>query len=679
MQQTYSRLAGDDSYQQRNSHSMADIPITMTGTLPGELFNDPPHIIRATGDGLKDEQALRVASKISRAVAIDTSDAPFLLDSGNVIALGNTVLMSHSNSYRAECITRNGSQLNWGDYASYAEIDRASRACLVAADGYSLRTPEHVEPGDLLAVYSDTKIVAVDPHFSNGRHYPFEFAMVDAIDNGEVILSRRLVDRHTDNPRFLNLSTGPLRSVHGGGMLGLDWSESEGPTGVSSVGFSSDFTRGFIVDNCIFRHTGALVMRMNYDSLVKDLQINSQQETIKVYGVVVTASGKVNIDGLRGFGARHMFTTGGLQDNYSRYGTNHDIVVQNFDLNVGEAQTERSHGGILDTHAEGYGVVFRDGVVRGAGQSDMVSGTGTIYLMQTRSRGTRFENIRTEAGWNQKHVHYRLIGCNKPEIRNCVIKRGGQGIWARPLRHSRPVDGVLVDRCEIDTMRNDGIVLDGGSGHRITNTRIRDTSRSNTGYTSNHACISIHDTKGLGLGSVEVSNCDLAKSSHNQYSVSSGGLDSSNLMLRNNILEGYGNSSIGMDRTDPSAADLERVWGPENGRTNLVVEYPAHTLSDMFAYMPVNAEGAIYDGRGWIMGLLSEVIDDDNVCLYRTGQSIAAPLSIVHGSYHPTTDGRLLYFDTAELRYTAEVMGHPLLEVHSLTDQTIYARILGGE
>lgn len=320
--------------------------------------------LEATGDGATDEANLLAAVAQHGRVLIDSSASPMVLDSGNQI-LVNSAHIGSANAARARINLQNGTELFWGTYRSWATIDGASAACTIAADNRSMTTAEPISVGDLLFIIGDNKL-DIHPHLGLvGENRPFEIVKAHAIVDGVIYFDRPLEDTYTLNTRVVN-ATQSLTVINGGGMSDLDFSGSSNGTASLEVGFSVYIADGWRCRNVILQNTGALNIYYCDDTLIEDIAILGQEDTNGIYGISSTASGRFRINGYRGQSTRHMFTTSGPSSGNNRWGTCPHHIIENFDWVMNEYQND-TVAGAGDTHAEGLGVTFRNGVIRFAG------------------------------------------------------------------------------------------------------------------------------------------------------------------------------------------------------------------------------------------------------------------------------------------------------------------------
>ena len=640
------------------------------------------NVVTATGTASVDVALLEAAVAQYDRGLIDTSSSPLELGTGGLLQEWIGVSLDSATESSAKINLTNATTIQIGNYIGYSTLDGQATACTVAGDGMSLTTALSVSRGDMLCIFSDDNITGVVPHYSGGNDRPLEFVVVEEIQGNNVIFNRKLVDTHTVNSRVVNFTTNStIDSARGVKIRNLDFSGSNNTGDCMRINGQRDM----LVENCTFANAGEIYVRLSYNCQLRDIRIEGQLDTNSTYGITVIASGGIHIDTYHGWGCRHMVTTGGIDDETNRYGTCHDILTENFEFYGAEGQTDDSIV-VADTHSSGYKVTWRNGTVHLAGDSDDSGSGGILYGFGSRSRSTIWDRCRVVGAKGQKHVGWLLSSSNNAQLNQCEMDGGRAGVWSRNLgvTNSEPgCTGTLIRGCRFNEMKNEGILIDGGDAE-IIDTIVTETGEIDSGLVSGgtaRSAITFIDSDSVGMGSSSVRNCNLPKGTHNLYSVHQGPLTSATLKLIGNRIEGYDHCEIGIDRSLASAADLERAYSKLNFKEDNAIYYKSgHTISiSDDKYKPLTRDIELYESNSeYVIGIVMDAWAD-NVCVAKPGAIIRMPTSMMSGSYNPTSDGRVLYWDEVGEHYQATpVIGDAILEALHNDGTTISARVIGG-
>lgn len=482
----------------------------VSGDLEVEGLPEPPQLevkLVASGDSAFDCAGLNALIACGyRRIGIDTRSAPLILGSGEIIELDNAWLYP-SHTSEADVRLLNKTQLRWGKYISWARVDADSQSCTVATDGRSIAIPpsrENPAIGSTLCIMSDD-VLDVVPHIGGGTNRPQELVRVQSIVGNEIFLDRPLEDRYTINVRCTVMAD----RLRGGGMEGIDFSQSENGVDDLLQGIGVYGADGWRAEHITLANTGALNVYLSDDTLIEDLTINGQQTTRSIYGVASVCNGRFRINGYRGWGCRHMFTTGGYDDgNKNRYGTNPHHVIENFDWVMNETQSGTAVAGAGDTHAEGLGVTFRDGRISYAGNADYTSPVGTLYGIHGRSRRLRIERVKFRGDHSQKCIGVLLDGDRDTIVRDCDFEDLIIGCIVRNVgdKPGTPVcQRTWIQNSRFRNIRNEAILFNGGDGHTVSRCDIDGAGIRTGGYFgSKQSAITFNDYGTVGISNITV-------------------------------------------------------------------------------------------------------------------------------------------------------------------------------
>ena len=637
------------------------------------------NVVRATGTGTVDKALLEAAAAQYSSVLIDSTDSELVLDTGGLLAEFVDVSLDSATDSPARVSLSNGTTLQFGNYTSYGTLVDQSTACTVASDGNTLTTSLTVARGDLLCIFSQDNISGVQPHFSGGNQRPLEFAVAESVSGTTVVLNRKLVDSYTVTPKIANFTQNS--AVYGGrgaSIRNLDFSGSNNTQDAMRI----YGVRDFVIENVKMVNAGQVNTQLSYNTRISNITIEGQLDTNGTYGITAVSVGGFTVSNYRGHGCRHMFTTGGIADSTNRYGTCHDILIEDFEFHAAEGQSADAVV-VTDTHVEGYRVRHHNGTIYLAGDSDDSSSDGFLYAFGSRSRKTIWDRCRVYGTRGQKHCGWLLSSSDGAQINECEMSGGRIGIWSRNLgtTNTEPgSSGTVIRGAKIDDTKNEGILIDGGDaeivGAIITNTGEIDTGGIDG---SKKSAITFADSASVGVGQSIVRNCRLPRNSNNDYAIHQGTLTASNLELIGNRIEGYDNCELGLDRSLSSCAALERKYAKHNFRLDSAIYKAAsHTLDpDDDKHKPLTKSIAIYDSDDeYVIGLLMDAWTD-NVCVARPGTLVEIPSTMIDGTYDPSSN-RWLYWDSTGEHYQTSSTGSPILEGIDNDGTTVSARVIAG-
>ncbi len=682
-------------------------------------------VVIASGVSATDDARMQAAVASYDTVYIDDSAAALTLGEGTIIYLGSTVVDSVYSNDKARINLTNNSSFQWGDYGNMNSKLTDSigtngwTACTVAHAGGVIQTTTQFERGDYIVVAADNDL-GINPHFTGGQQRPFEIAKINQKEDGEVadqtarlaltgltagvriyqndtdvvweydggtisdnanwtaqsgdyeyVLERPLEDTYTSNVRFkqyLSAGSDPLLTT-AGGMHNIDLT---GSTNSGSTGMTAYHVMNLEMSNVDFKDTGQLALFGCYNARldrVKCLgQTGSGQDAGDVYGLSITACNNMVVSNFEAQNCRHFITTGGFGASPNRWGTCSGLIIRNA---IGY-MTGYDTGAVVgfETHPEGLGVRFIDCDVYMGGNSGISEGgfQPVLYGFQTRSRDTHFTHCRVHGSNTEKHVGFRASSSNGTHFIDCEIDGGLVGIWGTTAGSGDPAsETITIDSCHIQNTRNNGVVIDGGSNHKIINSTIENCGTSTAGIGGSElALVTFADTDATGtMSGIMVRNNCLSKDI-NTYSVYvDASIDSTEIEILDNDLRSYDRTSIGLDRSLGNAAELERAYSHKNNDRDrfAIITRSSHGLSvPNEEFNPILHDGTVYDdtvaNAGDIRGILVDVINTDTYVLANRGQFVDLTNSLVFAdSYSEVSDGSKLYWDENLSKFSASKPG----------------------
>jgi len=191
----------------------------------------------------------------------------------------------------------------------------------------------------------------------------------------------------------------------------------------------------------------------------------------------------------------------------------------------------------VDTHAEGWGVVFKDLDI-------YVGGDVCNVAAQTRSRNTVFDSVRVFGSGVSKGL--RAYAQNAV-FRNCHVEGGWIGLGIYPAANRvMEAQRIRVEGCTFTSMTGPGIDVRGGEGHTVTNCVFDRCGQRATGSPFRPGA---HIVVAEGARGVRVAHNDLPRRGTVQYSIAAERIGPSELTVVGNTVDGYGPGRVGFGRS----------------------------------------------------------------------------------------------------------------------------------
>ena len=200
----------------------------------------------------------------------------------------------------------------------------------------------------------------------------------------------------------------------------------------------------------------------------------------------------------------------------------------------------------VDTHAEGWGIVFKD--------LDIYVGGDTCNVAaQTRSRKTVFDNVRVFGSGVSKGL--RTFAANTI-FRNCHVEGGWTGLGIYPAANRvMEAHAVRIDGCTFTSINGPGVHIHGGEGHTVTRCTF---DRSGQRATRSPFRPAAHIVVGRDARAVRIAQNDMPRRGTVQYSIAADQIGPAELTVVGNTVDGYGPGRVGFGRAERlSAVDPE--------------------------------------------------------------------------------------------------------------------------
>lgn len=652
-------------------------------------------VVRATGVSATDTAALTAAAATSsKKIIIDDRTAPLTLSGGGFVYLHDKLVVPMSGQFGINL--SNSTVLQFGEYYSpvsqttnWQSFTLSADKCVVTSAGLT-----GVAVGDVLIFGSTDPITDIAPHFSLGTQLPGETAVVKVVSGSTYTLDTQLVDTYTTNAKVAVLSrtsaTGSVQKLSVDcGMIGANFEGSDQST--NAVLFYSCL-RPRIYDT-LLQKCGQIVFSVCNKPIVSGLDITHQKTANADYGITATWCDEGDFANIRAGSCRHAFTTGGFGTGITRYGTNRRNVVRD-SQSIPDGKDASGNTNIAwNTHAEGYGTTFKNIRTVLTGPSTISPSAGpSMIAFSDRARRTEYQNCRVVGNKLSLHRGWVLSGSDT-SLHDCEMNGGWAGVLAETtdVQNSSavvlPANRIKVYGGVFENFRNEAMIFNGGTGHRVIGATILTCGASSSGlWGSVRAGIAFADTDTLGLSDVAVEECYIPKQD-NLYSVGVDALTDADMVLRGNRFEGYGNASIGLNRSLSNVPQLEAAWGnQQQGRARyLYCEDTAHGYTTgTHLYRPIDIDMNILDDTATLVplaGILVDVIDANWMVLAQPGQDLLLPVAMLSGSYSISADGRKLYWDASAAKFAPTKPGDShatvpvLLQVFSLTATHLRCRV----
>ena len=250
-------------------------------------------------------------------------------------------------------------------------------------------TPSGVTPaaGDWVLMWSQDAISDAIPHSGTGYvQYPMELHQVHHNIGGKCYVESFIVDNMTSSPQCKVLSM-----LEGIVIADLKCTID---SSVSPANYAEFFTMrkcaNVTIRDCVFDRSSVGAVRLDACANVKieGISIEGGMMSSGIYGILVTVVNNVAIRDCRFIGTRHVFTTGGIGTlGGMRLGTPLNVSLKNCVVDCPPAGTDAGITGstvIIDTHPEGWGIVFEGNEINIAGGD----GTYAGYGISCRSRNS---------------------------------------------------------------------------------------------------------------------------------------------------------------------------------------------------------------------------------------------------------------------------------------------------
>lgn len=330
-----------------------------------------------------------------------------------------------------------------------------------AAMGEVVLTDAPVERGYYIICQSNDKI-AVEPHTKGGTQHPHEIHLVNYKQDKSVGLESVLVDTIDGNVSLLN----PLDGIVVEGINAI----CEGVQVNYATAMRFDGVTNLKIQDVRFTRNGPGAIWLNnaYNCVIRDCRIDGTMATDNVYGIVVGTVNNVFISDCLITGCRHAFTTtAGVTKGVARWGTPQNVILNNCIINVpSKLELKQTRVG-LDTHAEGYGILFRNCEIN-------LGSSTTNYGAFIRSRNVRFIGCTFNGNGATKGIE--LYGPNG-SVENCTFNNMWYGVATKKI-YSTYSHNASVFNCTFNNLSGPAVYFETGANHKIHNLALNGVMKS---------------------------------------------------------------------------------------------------------------------------------------------------------------------------------------------------------
>jgi len=322
--------------------------------------------------------------------------------------------------------------------------------------------------GDWFVIWSNDTLTDIDPHNSGGAQKPLELHQVQEYDAtlGRAYTESPIVDLISSSGRLVeitmqeNVVVENLKIDHDGGQDDY----------ATCLQFRQ--INGLTVRNIRTGRKGGGAIWVTYCANVdiSNVHMEGTEANEQVYGVLVGIVNNLTFRDSVIYGTRHAFTTtSGYGSGSSRWGNAINCIIDNVTCYVTDkvdgSDTHTSRVG-LDTHAEGWGIVFKNCNV-------FVQGTLSNVGIQSRSRNTQFLRCRimgsypgsSDTGNSGKGM--RIYGSNHV-VDSCIFDGCWRGIEVNYINLDR-TNNLTVTNCTFANMNEEAIYVNAGANHTFSN------------------------------------------------------------------------------------------------------------------------------------------------------------------------------------------------------------------
>lgn len=552
----------------------------------------------------------------------------------------------------------------------------------IASPGSATITTSAAYPlaaNDWVLVYGFNALADVTPHGVGINQYPLEIQQINRAVVGSPYTY--IFNNYLDDPFVTSGGQAPrvakLSMISGIRIRNFNFKMLPGATSAAGEALSFQACADIELTGCSFgspipgtvRFFCCSQVRRNgcYWGSLENFEKDSDNADLSVYGINDSVVTTADVQGCR-FGAlRHAYTTGGASfPGDHRAGSTKDVLIQGntFGNNGRQTSTGTWSGMVMvNPHAEGRRITICDNQFNVPGEVGIQN-----RAISVRWRDAIIRNNTFNCGPAATPL---AIYAARATVSNNTFN-GGLRCEVINAGTNANVDRVRFTNNTFRRFYSPAIYLNTGTDHEITGNSFEDCSYAATGGYS-QAIIQVASLS--ANGTIKIKDNSLNKYS-NLYSVDTGPLTSSQVILEGNLCQNYGNLSMGLNRTLGNTGSIEMLNLSRNNAAirAIVVGQTAHGLTTASIGKPITTTHGVYNDLnvgGEIAGVLGDVIGANHYILYALGELFEVSTALIDNSYLFPTSGRDLFWDASASLYKATRPGDsandatPILRVHA--------------
>lgn len=317
--------------------------------------------------------------------------------------------------------------------------------------GEIIKTDAPLSVGDYVICQSNDKI-NIDPHSSGGIQHPHEIHLINSVKPKMAGVESFVVDKMSGNLSILN----PLENICVSNLV----AEYEGKQDDYCTALKFDGVSNTTLSNIHFKKNGPGAIWFNnaYNTSINQCRLDGTLANDNVYAITVGTVNNFFISGCLITGSRHAFTTtAAISKGAERWGTPLNVIMNNCVINVPTKDDNTTRVG-LDTHAEGYGILFKNCTIN-------IGGGNCNYGANARSRKTVFSGCTFNGSGVSKGVEIYGENC---QIDNCTFNKCWIGISTKKFRNDY-ANNLSIHNCIFNDNSGPPIYLEFGKNHLVTN------------------------------------------------------------------------------------------------------------------------------------------------------------------------------------------------------------------
>lgn len=285
-------------------------------------------------------------------------------------------------------------------------------------------------PGDIVAIKADNEVDGdYTPHIAGGTQHPMELhKIVASLGSNQYKMAEQNVDTFITNPVIRKIT--PLRNVTLDNVR-YTYIGASAPTTNCWFFYGCEYLR-IINPQGVFPVPGGWWFRYCYNTIIEHCYIEAKYDPMNAppsatygYNFIAGLVTNFQMDGGVIHMCRHGFTTTNENQTTSdvRWGTPLLVKIKGIDFYSTRGTSDSF--ACLDTHSEGYGIIFEDCNYKGHDGD-----TGTGVFVQNRARGTTVKNCTSKTDSTSTNDSVYHVNNLAPDlaVEHCSFEGGFYGV-----------------------------------------------------------------------------------------------------------------------------------------------------------------------------------------------------------------------------------------------------------